>query len=159
MMTRVLQLLKWNKPTTTSKHKKFYQAEKELLTYVLDDPYVPWSALFSDRQLKKAITGVLRVFSMYGSPGYKEPSGDSLAELVERLANRLPPILVTIDREGKPDLVKVKMSQTLYAGWVYWLGQKHLTNQNQLSFFLINRLCDHALLQQRAINLMKARPG
>jgi len=153
MLVRVMQLLGWDRPVTNKKHKTFHYMERELLTYVLHDQYTPWSTLFTDQQLKRAIKGIQTVFSAYGSLGYKQPSADTLGSLVERLTNRLPPIVAKIDSIGKPQLTRVEIAQTLYAGWVYWLGRKHLAKQDPLSFFLTNRLCDYALLQQRAINM------
>jgi hypothetical protein len=153
MLKRAMQLLRWDQPVTAAKHKTYHQAEIELLTYAMRDPYVPWSDLFGDLQLKNAIKGVQKVFSKYGSLGYKQPDGDKLVALVERLTNRLPPIIADIDQAGKPQLSKVEISQTLYAGWVYWVGRKKLVKKDPLSFLLANKLCDRALLQQRAINI------
>jgi hypothetical protein len=151
-----MQLLNWDQPVTAKKQKTVHAMERELLSYVLDDPYSAWPILFSDAQLKRAIKGVQRVFSAYGSLGYKQPDARMLAGLVERLTKRLPPILAEIDEAGKPRLTKVEMAQTLYAGWIYWIGRSHLTGKSSLPFFLTNRLCDHALLQQRAINIVRS---
>jgi hypothetical protein len=156
MLVRIMQLLKWDRPVTTKGQKPFHDMERDLLNYVLADPYSSWSALFSDVQLKRAITGIQKVFSAYGSLGYQQPAAGTLAGLIERLTKRLPPVLAKIDQTGKPQLKKVEMAQTLYAGWIYWIGRKRPVEQPSLPFFVTNRLCDQALLQQCAINLARS---
>jgi hypothetical protein len=157
MLARAMQLLRWDRPVTSPKYRECHHAEKELLTRVLQDPYVSWATVFLDSQLEDAIRGIQRLFSVYGSLGYRPLDGESLAALVSRLTDRLPPILAKVGNSGKPKLTRIEMSQTLYAGWVYWIGQSHLVRQRPLSFFLTNRLCDQALLQQRAINIVASR--
>ena len=44
----------------------------------------------------------------------------------------------------------------LYAGWTYWFGREALAaGFPPLTFLQTNRLCDHALLQQQAIDLSR----
>jgi hypothetical protein len=156
MLVRTTQLLKWDQPVTTKVDNPCHGMERDLLNYALTDTYSSWSVLFSDSQLKRAIKGVKKLLSTYGPLGYRQPDADTLVDLIEQLAKRLPPVLAKIDQAGKPELKKVELAQTLYAGWVYWIGRNRLVGHFPLPFFLINRLCDHALLQQHAINIARS---
>jgi hypothetical protein len=146
MLRRAMELLNWDKPIT---HHDF---EREFLEYLLYDPYDPWAAVFNDIQLRKAISRVKAAIAPVLHLAYKPIGTDVLTALVLRLENQLPPILDQLDPNGKPMLRKITISQTLHAGWAYWIGQRKLSLANPLTFFETNRLCDLALLQQRAIN-------
>ena len=129
-----------------------FSAECDLLNYVLSDPYpLPWASLFDDGQLTAAIQGVQRVLSTYGNLGYAPPAAENLATLIERIAKTLPPIVADITGTGKPVLSNIELAHTIYAGWVYWCGRSRFPEP--LSFFSVNQLCHHALLQQQAINI------
>lgn len=146
MLRRVMELLGWDKQIT---HDGF---EREFLKYLLYDPYLSWAEVFGDTQLQSAISGIQTVIGPLRDLAYSPVKPQVLRELVSRLEKQLPPILDEIDPTGKPILLKVSISQTLYAGWAYWLGRDELPNAKPLTFFQANRLCDLALLQQRAIN-------
>ncbi len=152
MLARALNLLGWNVPLTTHAHGNTYEAEKAYLQYMMDDPFPSWATVFDDSQLRGAITGIQKVFAPHAGLNHVPSSAETVVALVERLRRALPPILEKFDANGRPNLRRVGISQVLYAGWVYWLGRTHLTDRFPLVFFDTNRLCDHALLQQRAIN-------
>lgn len=152
MLVQAMHLLGWNKPITRACHRACRKAETELLNYILNNPYDSWATVFDDSQLRKAIRGVQTVFSKYGNLGYTRIDADILVALVERLAKRLPPLQADIDSEGRPQLTKIDISQTLYSGWIYWVGRSHFGTNGAPDFFTTNRLCDHALLQQCAVN-------
>jgi hypothetical protein len=152
MLVRTLSLLGWNTPVTTPIHNKIHQAEKEFVGYITDDPFPSWTEVFDDAQLRNAIAGIQRVFTAHPGLGYAPTNAEVVVALVDRLRRGLPPILEEFDANGTPNLKRVGISQALYSGWVYWLGRAYLTDRIDLSFFDTNRLCDHALLQQRAIN-------
>ncbi len=70
-------------------------------------------------------------------------------------ARKVPPVHAHIDTDGEVVLGEINVAQTLHAGWAYWLGRGKLPDPAALSFFQTNRLCDLALLQQRAVNDVK----
>jgi hypothetical protein len=152
MLARVYSLLGWNVPLTTSAHGRTHDAEKAFLKYITDDPFPSWASLFDDGQLGEAIAGIQKLFAPHPGFNYLPSDVHTLVELVDRLTRGLPPILESFDESGKPRLERVGISQILYAGWVYWFGRIHLAVSIPLTFFDMNRLCDYALLQQRAIN-------
>jgi hypothetical protein len=150
MLVRTMHLLSWDRPILDE--QPYQQAEQDLLNYALQDSFDQWSVILSDQQLNQAITGVKRVLSTYGSIGYVPPDRYTLTELVQQLTARLPPIIATLSSDGTPQLRRTDISHTLYAGWIYSIGASRLTPE-PLPFLETNMLCDHALLQQRAINI------
>jgi hypothetical protein len=146
MLRRVMELLGWNSPITND------EPERQLLSFLLDDQYDPWASVFDDAQLQRAIAGIQAIVSPLGSLAYAPVTPEVLRALVLRLENQLPPIVAELDEGGKPLLKKVAISQTLYAGRTYWIGRPKSVSSAALTFFETNRLCDLALLQQRAIN-------
>jgi hypothetical protein len=112
--------------------------------------------VLSDQQLNRAIAGIRRVFLAYGGFAYAVPNPTTLNDLVKQLEKRLSPIIATLSRRGAPELREINIAHTLYAGWVYFLGAHRLASE-PLPFLETNMLCDHALLQQRAINIAIAK--
>ena len=153
MLVQIMRLLGWDRTVTNASHDVFHQAETELLKFLLEDPYDPWVTVFDDAQLKIAISGVQSIFATHVDLGYTPMNAKTLVALIDGLAKGYPPVLAEIDPEGKPLLTKIDISQSLYAGWIYWEGRGHLKQSIQPSFHLTNRLCNHALLQQCAINM------
>jgi hypothetical protein len=146
MLRRALELLKWHMPITND------EFERDFLGYLLHDPYLPWASVFDDNQLNRAIAGIQQVIRPLGRLAYSRVTAEQLRELVSRLARQLPPVLAEVDFNGKVVLGNINVAQTLHAGWAYWIGRDKLRSPNALNFFQTNRLCDLALLQQRAIN-------
>ena len=122
MLVRAMRLLKWDQTITRPRDGKIHEAEKSALKYLLEDRYIPWASFFDDNQLKRAITGLQSVLLQYGSLEYRKPNRKTLVTLVKRLSKRLPPILAGIGSDGKVRRDRTDMAQSLYAGWVYWLG-------------------------------------
>jgi hypothetical protein len=151
MLVQAMHVLGWHKPLTDPSHAGFHRAEIEFLKYILDDPYDTWAVVFDNAQLADAIAGMRKIFAPYPDLAYEPTDSETLIALLKRLARTLPPVLAEIDLDGQPVLKSVGISQILYAGWVYWEGRGQLASETPLSFFVTNRLCDHALLQQRAI--------
>lgn len=150
MLVRAIQRLGWDKPVMSA--SPALDAEREFLAYITQDSFAGWCTLLSDQQLDNAIKGIQEVFASYGGLGYIIPSHEALTKLVTQLTARLPPIIAELSPDGEPLLRKIEISHTLYAGWIYSIGHKHLTSE-PLSFLQTNMLCDHALLQQRAIEI------
>jgi hypothetical protein len=146
MLRRGLELLGWHMPITTD------EFEREFLGYLLYDPYRADALVFDDTQLTQAIAGIRKVIEPLGRLGYSPLTADELRALVLNLARQVPPVCAQIDADGGVTLGEINVAQTLHAGWSYWLGRAKFPNPTALNFFDTNRLCDLALLQQRAIN-------
>jgi hypothetical protein len=155
MLVRVMRLLGWNIAVTSGRGNAFLTAEQELLDYVLMDSYDPWAELFTDVQLKTAIAAIQALFKTQ-STGYKPPDANVLERLVERIVRGIPPVLVDVNEYGNPCPHLIDISQTLYAGWIFWVGRQHFRDAIPNNFLDTNRLCDLALLQQCAINIARS---
>jgi hypothetical protein len=153
MLVKAMRVLGWDQPSIKDK-ETFAKAEAEFLKYALNNAYDPWADIFSDDQLKKAIDGIERILSSKGLSGYHPIEQSKIFALLQRLQQHVPPIVADISSDGSPQLEKTPIAHILYAGWIYWTGRKNFTQSEQMPFFVINRLCDQALLQQRAINLV-----
>jgi hypothetical protein len=148
LLARATHLIGWDQPITQN-----YQAvEQSLINFIVDDSYSSWASILSDEQLKEAIRGIRKVLDSRGSFSYVQPEGKALETLLEQLFSRLPPIMARLSEDGAADLSKVNFTHTLYGGWVYALGGTS-SGAAPLSFLDVNKLCDQALLQQRAIDI------
>lgn len=154
MLVRALRLLKWDKPVTTVTQGSVHEAELETLSFILDDPYMTWASFFDDRQLDRAVRGLQSVLTQYGRLEYEQPVPEIVADLVDRLRRRLPPVAAHIEEDGSPAFKTISRAHSLFAGWVYWLGRERLVKDGALTFLEANRLCDQALLQERGIALV-----
>lgn len=152
MLVQIMRVTGWDTPITNASDGDVHSAETEMIKFLLDDPYDPWARFFDDAELQRAVAGVRKIFAPHGPLGHTPINSVGLITLIKRLMRGLPPIVADIDQDGAPQLTDVLISQTLYAGWVYWIGRQHLAGAVALDFLTTNRLCDQALLQQRAIN-------
>jgi hypothetical protein len=152
LLVRATQLLGWEKPCTAAADGTAHLAENDLLAYLQNDPFSGWGQLFNDAQISAALAGIQGLLTPDAVVGYAPPSAKTFLALFQAVAAGVPPVCATIDNDGKPILEKTKVSHVLYAGWAYCLGSARF--KPNLSFFQTNRLCDHALLQQSAINLV-----
>ena len=156
LLVRAMRFMKWDKPIVPKTRKNLCNAEMETLKHITHDPYPPWTSFFDDNQLEEAILGIRNVLSTHGGFEYERPDAEVVEGLVGQLTRRIPPIIAQIDENGLPKLKRTAMPHVLYAGWIYWLGRAHLKVTEPLSFFNVNRLCDHALLQECGIHIVTA---
>jgi hypothetical protein len=150
LLVEALKILKWTNPATAADGGVIDEEEKFLKALVVD-PHASAPQLFDRKALAAAVNGGITVLKDLGGLEYKLPPAETVQTLVKRLADRLPPINSSLNEKGEPVLIKLDTSHILYAGWVYWHGRLSLS-KSPLDFFTVNRLCDQALLQQRAIN-------
>ena len=154
MLVNALRILGWHRPTI-DEHSDVRKAEEEMLRYLMEDTDDPWPNVFTDEQLTNVLDSLALVFEGHPELRASPPEGSVTKALVDRISLRLPPILERLDEEGRATQDQVRMCDCLYAGWTYWLGRRHLSGgEKPLNFLQTNRLCDHALLQQRAIDLV-----
>jgi hypothetical protein len=156
MLVRAMHVLGWSQTVTSTADGAFFAAESDLLSYLLQDPYVPWCTAFPDAAIEGAVSGIRAIFAMKLGTGFMRPTPKMLTLLMDRLREAIPPQASSLESDGSPKLENLETSQVLYAGWAYWIGRAHLSDSASLGFFETNRLCDLALLQQRAINLKLA---
>ena len=155
MLVKALAVLEWDQPTI-AQEGPFQDAEKAMIAYLTEVTDDGWSDIFERDQLEAALNMLAKVFEGHEELKASPPDGEMTERLVSRLSNRLPPIYEDIAEDGSANHKQVRIDQCLYAGWVYWLGRTKLVDADQtLSFLQTNRLCDQALLQQKAIEISR----
>jgi hypothetical protein len=156
MLTQVMRSEGWGAPITAAADGPYNSAEIHCLNSLTQDPYSAWAQFFSDAEVAAAVVGVRKLFQPHPWMGYVPSTKQELVSLLQRLVRGNPPILATVSNDGAPELTHSRISQILYAGWVYWIGQQQLAGLPgfaSLDFLSTNLLCDRALLQQRAIDI------
>lgn len=156
MLVQVMRSAGWSNPITSAGDGVFHEAEELCLTTLMNDPYAQWAQFFTDGEIGNAIAGARKLFQAHPWMGYVPSSSLEIISLLKQLVRGNPPVLAALSAEGVPSLARIRISQTLYAGWVYWIGRQHLSGLKghvPLDFMATNLLCDRALLQQRAIDM------
>ena len=149
-----IRALELDAPVTFPEDGEVHVAEKRMLDYVMETDGTDWPAIFTEAQLRDALDAMKTVFKDDPSIMFSQPTREVTCRLVNRLSRRLPPILESIDAKGVASQEPMSAGQCLHAGWVYWFGRDLLeTDGIAVDFLKTNRLCDQALLQQRAIDL------
>jgi len=107
----------------------------------------PWFDVLSDAQLSDALGGVLALLQKYPPAGYTHPDVEVVWELVRTLERGVPPVGFALTAEGTPACEHRDFRETLYAGWIASV------QPGALPFERVNRLCEHAIMQQSAIDI------
>lgn len=156
-----MRLLGWLNPVVTSEgpHR---DAEVAMLTYAGGEVPSEWTRLIKDDDLRTLLESLSTIFAPYPTMAFTQPSAQRHSALLDRLVHCRPPIVQWLDDEDSPRNARVPIQHCLYAGWTFWFGKEALRapllatrpDLPELSFLGVNRLCEQALLQQRAIDVM-----
>lgn len=125
-----------------------------LLDVTLQDPLVE---IVSDQEVRNAIDLLLADPTRFGGSIYQLPDRDSALELSRQLLGRIPPLHAQTFDAGVASLAVPDFRTILLAGWLAWRATEEGAQPNPISFFDVNRLCDHAILQSQAIALQVTR--
>jgi hypothetical protein len=106
-----------------------------------------WFDLFTTKQLEKTTTSLQSLFQSLPPSLYEPPNKDDLKSLVYKLADNIPPVGFEVDAERTVQCRKIDFRHILYAGWIV------ASSESSLNFEQINRLCEHGIMQQLAIDL------
>lgn len=107
----------------------------------------PWFDVLSDAQLSDALSGVSALLRHHPPAGYTHPDTEAVWGLVSSLERGVPPVGFTLTVEGTPVCEHRDFREILYTGWIASV------QPDAPSFELVNRLCEHAIMQQRAIDI------
>jgi len=105
-----------------------------------------WYTLFSDEQLTKTMDRISALLGKYPPTLYQSPKNE-LIDLFNKLLNDVPPVGYALDGGNGGLCRKIDFRHILYAGW---LAKNHDTKS--LPFLTLNRLCEHAIMQQSGID-------
>jgi hypothetical protein len=162
MLIQLVKNLGWHIPITPLSSANYRDAENEFLGPLLQDDYDDWATFFQDDEIAEIATELTKLFARDGSIAYVPPAPDTLADMIKQLVRGCPPVVAKVLDKNSVDLKKIRIASTLYAGWVYWAARdrfRHLPDFVELTFVEVNKLCDQALLQQRAIDLFLPAGG
>lgn len=154
MLIRAATCLGWDRPTL-NEGTAAGAAEQAFLDFILEDSYHAWADIFSNEQLTMALEGVRHVCRKCAAHTFNPIAKSSLSPLINRFTRATPPVREFVRKDGNIQIKPLTDSQILYLGWLYWLGRRHLNSRRELTFLHVNRLCDLAMLQHRAISLMR----
>lgn len=108
---------------------------------------VPWADVLTDAQLTDALDGLSALMQQHSPAGYTHPTPAAVSDLVHSLESGVPPVGFSLTPEGMPACEHRDFRDILYAGWITSV------QQNAPSFEVVNRLCEHAIMQQAAIDI------
>jgi hypothetical protein len=107
-----------------------------------------WFDVFTEPKLRNALANIGSLLGNYPPSGYTVPTFGELEHLVSQLLRHVPPIGFSIRENGEPLCRSIDFRHILYAGWIV---SQH--ESAAIPFGLINRLCEHAIMQQGAIDI------
>ncbi len=112
-----------------------------------------WAEVHTEESVSNALSELQDVLQPLTVALYRTPADGELHELTNMLRKGVPPIGANINSKGVVNLNKVDFRTILFAGWLTWFNG---TNK-KLTFFQLNQLCGHAILQQQAVRLWMDR--
>jgi hypothetical protein len=107
----------------------------------------PWFEVFPEMQIEATIKKFTGLFSGLEPALYVKPAEDELKTLINQLARLVPPVGFAIDANQTMSWRRIDFRNVLYAGWIT------AANHSSIPFTNLNRLCEHAIMQQRAIEI------
>lgn len=109
-----------------------------------------WFNVFTDAQIKGVTDALAGLLTSLPPAIYSTPSETDLTQLLSQLKEAIPPVGFHIADDGSPRCRAIDFRHNLYAGWIISTATTNLT------FKEINRLCEHGIMQQRAIDIQLA---
>lgn len=106
----------------------------------------PWYNIFPKGQLQCALTGMKNLLSRHSPTEYPIPATERLEHLVSMLYRNVPPVGFRMANDGSPQCECVDFRHILFSGWIA------KASKPQMPVDFINQLCEHAIMQQIAID-------
>lgn len=103
-----------------------------------------WFSPFTDRQIKGVLDKLQVLIGKYPPALFQLPSGDLFEKLFIQLVDKVPPVGCEIGSDGST-FYDADFRHILYTGWI---ATQH---KSKIPFNIINRLCEHAIMQQIGI--------
>lgn len=111
----------------------------------------PWFDIFTDKQIKAALDGIGALLNLFPPTHYPIPTDKVIKELFDQLINKVPPVGFRMDKNKTPECYTVDFRHILYVGWI---ASQHT---EKMPFLILNRLCEHAITQQRGIDTFQQK--
>lgn len=110
-----------------------------------------WFNVFSDASLKNTLDAMKAYFDKFEHTSYPVHDKQTIERLAGHIIDLVPPVGTTYSEKGEPVCNPIDFRHILFAGWI---ASEH--DPARLDFALVNRLCEHGIMQQRAIDLKLA---
>jgi hypothetical protein len=111
-----------------------------------------WFNVFTEDSIKNTLTALQKYLSNFEKTLYPIHDKETIQQLSRQLFKLIPPVGSCYNDEGEPDCKEVDFRHILYAGWI----ASEFDPEN-LNFAMVNRLCEHGIMQQNAISLFANR--
>ncbi len=108
----------------------------------------PWFDVFTPDQIRNTANQLAVLMDTLPPASYPMPDERDLLLLVNQLARGVPPVGYEIGAGQAVSCRPIDFRHSLYAGWI-----TAYTPPPEISFAEINRLCEHGIMQQRAIDM------
>lgn len=108
-----------------------------------------WYDLFTKTQLERALSAIKELLTENPPSAYTKPTNETINSLCSQLFELVPPVGFSMDSDENPECNVIDFRHILHAGWI---AENHTYNKD-VTFYQINRLCEHGIMQQRGINL------
>lgn len=106
-----------------------------------------WYDFLTTQQLRDALNGIKTLLSNHPPASYPIPEDEQMDDLIAKLAKLVPPVGHEIKSDLSPESFNVDFRHIIYAGWI---AEHH---DPKPPFKRINQLCEHAIMQQQAIEI------
>ena len=111
-----------------------------------------WCDVIDRASLAGALNEISSFLNAYPPAVYPFQVGAVLPSLLQDLKQHIPPAGCSIGEDNTPQLPKVDFRHILYAGWIHGHCESIDTK-------ILNRLCEHAIMQQRALKTFAEAPA
>lgn len=106
----------------------------------------PWFDLFSDQTIQAVTAAIANILRPLPPALYQPPEEKDLLLLTRQLARSVPPVGFYLDEKQSVRCQSLDFRNIIEAGWI-------AAATSTLSFATLNRLCEHGILQQQAIEI------
>jgi hypothetical protein len=107
----------------------------------------PWFNLFTDQKIQEIAVAMTAIITPLPPAMYKPPDEGDLLLFTRQLADAVPPVASYLDESKSVRCKSVDFRSILEAGWIT------ASTQSSLTFSQLNRLCEHGILQQKAVDI------
>lgn len=104
----------------------------------------PWCDIIDRASLTDALNEIRALLDAHPPAAYPSNPDRLLPGLLKDLRNLVPPAGFAVEQDDSLTLQQIDFRHILYAGWIHG----HSTDIDQKT---LNRLCEHAIMQQRAV--------
>lgn len=106
-----------------------------------------WYDFLTTQQLRDALNGIKTLLDLHPPASYTIPHDELMDGLITKLAKLVPPVGHEIKNNSLHKNFNVDFRHIIYAGWI---AEHH---DPKPPFKRINQLCEHAIMQQQAIEI------